>query len=289
MSLPLVAGELTTISPSVWRVLAPNAGMMTGPGTNTYLLAAPNGLAVLDPGPAQPQHIQAIIGASQQLQRPVTHIIVTHTHRDHSPGAQGLLEVFPQAQLLGKPAPDDGLQDEAWQPHVTLEDGEQIELENGCLLTTISTPGHVDNHLCFLLESEGILFTGDHLIDGSTVVIAPPSGSMSAYLHSLQKLQHHTIATIAPGHGNLIYQPQEYIQRTIDHRLKREQKVLAALSADIGQSLEALVVKAYEDTPPMLHPLAQYSLWAHLIKLKEDELALEDNNKYWWLCAKRIS
>lgn len=289
MSLPLVAGELTAISPLVWRVLAPNAGMMTGPGTNTYLLAIQEGLMVLDPGPNQPQHIQAIANASKTLKRPITQIMVTHTHRDHSPGAQGLLELFPDAQLFGQAAPDDGLQDEAWKPDFILEDGDQIRLEHGHCLSVISTPGHVDNHLCFLHEEEGVLFTGDHLIDGSTVVIAPPSGSMSAYLHSLKKLQHRSIRAIAPGHGNLIDAPQEYIQRTIEHRLKRERKVLAALSVDSGQSLEELVVKAYDDTPPMLHALAQYSLWAHLIKLAEDQLALEDKNKKWWSQAKPAS
>lgn len=285
MSFPLVAGELTPISPLAWRVLAPNAGMMTGPGTNTYLLASATGLLVIDPGPNDPQHIQALLAASHTLQRPITHIAVTHTHKDHSPGAQGLLEAFPQAQLLGKAAPQDGLQDEAWQPQVLLMDDDRIPLADEQVLRVIGTPGHVDNHLCFLLESEGLLFTGDHLIDGSTVVIAPPSGSMSAYLHSLEKLKNYAINAIAPGHGNIIQEPQQYIENTIRHRLAREQKVLAPLALDAGQTLEQLVVHAYADTPPMLHPLAQYSLWAHLIKLEEDGLAREDEHKQWWLCG----
>lgn len=285
MSLPLVAGELTPISALVWRVLAPNPSLMTGPGTNSYLLAYKDGLMVLDPGPNHPQHIEAILQASQQLERPITHILVTHTHQDHSPGAQGLLQHFPNAQLMGTTAPNDGLQDEAWLPDVVLEDGMRMDLGHGHTLAVISSPGHVDNHLCFLLEEEGILFTGDHLIDGSTVVIAPPSGSMSAYLHSLTKLQDYQIAFIAPGHGNLIQQPQTYIQRTIEHRLKREDKVKSVLTADLGQSLEEIVKQAYDDTPAMLHALAQYSLWAHLIKLQEDAVAYEDDNKKWWLCS----
>lgn len=284
MTLPLIAGELTPISSSVWRLLAPNPSMMTGPGTNTYLLATPNnGLMVLDPGPKNEAHTKAMLAASQTLGRPITQILVTHTHNDHSPAAQELLAHYPEAQLLGQPAPTDGLQDEEWQPQVVLDEGQIIPLDNNETLRVIATPGHVGNHLCFLLVEQHLLFTGDHLIDGSTVVIAPPSGSMSAYLQSLAKLQSESLDFIAPGHGNLIAQPQDYIRETINHRLKREAKVLAALDKNQGQTLELLVTKAYADTPPMLHPLAQYSLWAHLIKLAEDGLAYEDKEKQWWL------
>lgn len=284
MTLPLIAGELTLISSGVWRLLAPNPSLMTGPGTNTYLLATPNnGLMVLDPGPKHEAHAKAMVAASQALERPITQILVTHTHNDHSPAAQELLIHYPEAQLLGQPAPSDGLQDKEWQPQVVLKEGQIIPLDNNQTLRVIATPGHVGNHLCFLLVEQNLLFTGDHLIDGSTVVIAPPSGSMSAYLQSLVKLQSETIDFIAPGHGNLIAQPQDYIRDTINHRLKREAKVLSALDKNQGQPLELLVTKAYADTPPMLHSLAQYSLWAHLIKLAEDGLAHEDNNKCWWL------
>lgn len=283
MQLPLVAGELTSIAPNIWRLLAPNPGMMTGPGTNTYLLATDTGLLVLDPGPEDATHVAAIVQASHTLKRPITHIVVTHTHRDHSPGSQALLTHFPQALRLGQPAPDDGLQDEQWKPDVVLEDGSTIPLINNEKLITVSTPGHVGNHLCFFHEKEGLLFTGDHLIEGSTVVVAPPSGSMSAYLTSLKKLQPLHLKHIAPGHGNLIPEPQAYIQRIIEHRLAREKKVLAALSPEKGQSLTQLVAIAYADTPPLLHPVAQYSLWAHLIKLEEDGIAKQDTHQLWLL------
>lgn len=283
--LPLIAGELTLINDGVWRVLAPNPSLMTGPGTNTYLVRGADGLLVIDPGPANEAHTKALLAASDNIGVPISHVLVTHTHRDHSPGAQQLLSAVPSIQLAGPTVPNDGLQDESWQPHTLLEDNSVLPLFDGSQLRVISTPGHVGNHLCFFYEKHGLLFTGDHLINGSTVVIAPPSGSMSAYLRSLEKLQSETIHAIAPGHGNLIEQPQEYIAHTIAHRLKREAKVLAALEAKQGLSLQQLVVKAYDDTPAMLHGLATYSLWAHLIKLEEEGLAKQDEQEQWWLIS----
>lgn len=280
--LPLIAGDLTPINEGVWRVLAPNPSMMTGPGTNTYLVHGKDGLMVIDPGPASEPHTQALLQASSSIGVPISHVLVTHTHRDHSPGAQPLLAALPNVLLMGPDVPDDGLQDESWQAHTLLADNDTIELMGGSQLRVIATPGHVGNHLCFLHEKHNLLFTGDHLINGSTVVIAPPSGSMSAYLHSLKKLQNESIHTIAPGHGNLMDNPQEYIAHTIAHRLQREAKVADALVAGEGLSLKQLVVKAYEDTPSVLHGLATYSLWAHLIKLEEDGVAYQDEQELWW-------
>lgn len=281
--LPLIAGELTPLNDGVWRVLAPNPSLMTGPGTNTYIVRGAEGLLIIDPGPSSEAHTQALLTASETIGAPISHVLVTHTHRDHSPGAQQLLAAVPSLKLAGPTVPNDGLQDESWQPHILLEDTHALPLFDGSQLRVISTPGHVGNHLCFLHEKHNLLFTGDHLINGSTVVIAPPSGSMSAYLHSLKKLQNETLHAIAPGHGNLIGEPQDYISHTITHRLKREAKVLSALRADEGLTLKQLVAHAYDDTPTMLHGLATYSLWAHLIKLEEDGLAKQDAQERWWL------
>lgn len=277
----LVAGQLTSLNSYIWRVLAPNPSPLTGPGTNTYLLENPSGLTVLDPGPNEPSHIDALVKAAEELGGSITQIIVTHTHTDHSPGTQGLLEVYPEAELLGPNVPDDGLQDTLWTPHQLLKDGDKIKLNNEAHLRVIATPGHVGNHLCFLHEPSQVLFTGDHLIDGSTVVIAPPSGSMSAYLHSLEKLQAEDISCLYPGHGNVIEESQQYIQAIMEHRLKREAKVAEALQQNQGKTLEELVVFAYDDTPSYLHKIAEYSLWAHLLKLVEDGRAAQYEKKWW--------
>lgn len=281
--LPLIAGDLTALDEGTWRVLAPNPSMMTGPGTNTYIVHGDDGLIVIDPGPASDQHTAALLSASKELEIPITKIIVTHTHNDHSPGAKHLLQHLSDALLLGPDVPNDGLQDTTWEADTLLKHGDTLALHGGGKLRVIATPGHVGNHLCFLHEPKQLLFTGDHLINGSTVVIAPPSGSMSAYLNSLTILQNESITTIAPGHGNLIDTPQEYITQTIAHRLKREEKVKAALIESEGQTLKELVLKAYDDTPSMLHGLATYSLWAHLIKLEEDNVAKQDKDERWWL------
>src|SRR5690606_34818277 len=173
----LIPGQPSLVAPGVWRVLALNPGMMTGPGTNSYLLASDEGLILLDPGPVDARHADNLRAAAAGIGQPITRVLVTHTHRDHSPNAGE----FGDARHLGPLPPDDGLQDEHWQPDQLLNDGDSLPLANGRTLRVIATPGHVSNHLCYLLEEEGLLFSGDHLIQGSTVVIAPPSGSMADY------------------------------------------------------------------------------------------------------------
>ncbi|MDF1780413.1 MAG: MBL fold metallo-hydrolase [Alcanivoracaceae bacterium] len=274
----LTPGQPVQIAEGVWRLLALNPGMMSGPGTNTYLIRYLDGLIVLDPGPEDPRHVINIEVAAQQLSLPVKKILVTHTHRDHSPAAHAL-HAQTGAPLCGPGTIDDNLQDERWHPHEQLADGDKIELGHSTL-TVISTPGHVGNHLCYLLESEGMLFSGDHLINGSTVVIAPPSGSMSAYLKSLEKLLPFDIHVIAPGHGDLIHQPKQAVEQTISHRLKREHKVRTALSERPNSSASELVKVVYDDTPAFLHPIAEFSLLAHLIKLCEDGVAVVENSRY---------
>lgn len=266
----LIPGQLTPIGDHAWRVLARNPGMMTGPGTNSYLFGK-DSLTVIDPGPEDQEHLQALLQAARTLGKPIDQVVVTHTHRDHSPGALALVAAT-GARCLGPSVPDDGLQDESWQADRLLAEGDRVDC-GGVSLQVIETPGHVGNHLCYLSD-DGMLFTGDHLIQGSTVVIAPPSGSMQAYFASLRKLQQRGITRMAPGHGDLISDPEETLTHTLAHRQKREDKVLDALSGD-PQTLAVLVKVVYDDVPEFLHGVAQFSLQAHLIKLAEDGKAQE--------------
>ena len=260
----MVPGQLDSIAPHVRRLIARNPSFMTGPGTNTYLIG--NGpCLVLDPGPNDPVHIERIIAATGGDIRAV---VVTHTHPDHSPAAGGLAAAV-QAPVLGRPAPTDGRQDATFVPSRVLEDGEVMQVE-GARLRALHTPGHASNHLCFLLEDDGLLFTGDHLMQGSTVVIAPPDGDMRAYLGSLERLQREPIERLAPGHGAVIDDAQHEIRRIIAHRLQREAKVFERLSIAGRGSVDALVAAVYDDVDVRLHPLAKGSLLAHLLKLEAD-------------------
>ncbi len=274
----LTPGQPVAIAEGVWRLLALNPGMMSGPGTNTYLIDTGSGLLVLDPGPEDPRHIANIEAAAQQIGLAVATILVTHTHRDHSPAAHALQAVT-GARLIGPAVVDDPLQDPLWQPQQVLCEGDSISLASGAL-QVIATPGHVSNHLCYLHTATGMLFSGDHLINGSTVVIAPPSGSMNAYLASLKKLLDHDIHVVAPGHGDLMHQPRQAIEQTISHRMKREHKVVSALADQPDSSAAQLVTRVYDDTPAFLHPIAEFSLLAHLIKLVEDGVASCQDNRY---------
>ena len=247
------------------RVLAPNAGMMTGPGTNSYLIGE-GSIAVVDPGPDDPAHLQALMDAAHG---DIRWILLTHTHRDHAPAA-GRLRELTGAKILGGGAVRGA------QGHVeldfdrVLQDGECLQLGE-LTLRAIHTPGHASNHFCYLLEATGMLFSGDHLVQGFTVVIVPPDGNMRAYLDSLERLRALKSSIIAPGHGFLIGEPEQEIDRVVRHRLAREQKVRRVLHGQGGgATLTSLLPLVYDDVPPTLHPLAARSLEAHLEKLRED-------------------
>ena len=274
-------GHPVQIAPDVWRLTAPNPGVMTGPGTNTYLLgSAHTGIAVIDPGPALNEHIEAIIRCAPG---PIKWILSTHTHRDHSPAAMKLKQLT-GATVYGMPAPPYSNQDQDFKPDVIPSHNEVLELA-GIKLRAIHTPGHASNHLCYLLESEKILFTGDHLMQGSTVVINPPDGDMQAYLQSLAMIKKEALDYLAPGHGFLIGHPEHAIDRLVLHRLARENKILAAMKlSDTPQTIESLVKSAYEDTPAERHALAARSLLAHLYKLKQEGRVLEQDDR-WSLLA----
>jgi glyoxylase-like metal-dependent hydrolase (beta-lactamase superfamily II) len=261
-----VTGAVTRLGAQTQRIVAPNPSALTGPGTNTYVLGRGDAHFVIDPGPDDATHLERVVAAANAQ---VTHILCTHSHPDHSPGA-ARLRAMTGARVLGRPAPDDGYQDETYAPDATLHDGAVLTLP-GVTLRAVHTPGHASNHVCFLLEEQGWLFTGDHLMSGSTVVILPPDGSMRQYLGSLRDLEQLPLTALLPGHGAAMPEPRAEIRRIIAHRLQRETKVIDALRAAGGTAtLEAVLPAVYADVPVALHSLAHYSLLAHLLKLEED-------------------
>lgn len=265
------------ISPLVRRVTAGNSGMMTGPGTNTYIVGHEQ-LALIDPGPIDEQQIEVLLRVCSDRLR---WIIVTHTHPDHSPAAQQL-KAITGAQLLGNVIADDGRQDTSFNPQHSFSHDEVFATDE-FRLRAIATPGHVGNHFCFLLEDEQLLFTGDHIMQGSTVVIAPPNGDMSDYLYSLRLLQNYPLRALAPAHGQLILEPQAEIDRLIEHRLMREAKVVSVMQQMQHGTLEEITPPVYDDVHPQLHPIAQFSLWAHLLKLQRDGQVEEHNGEWRWI------
>ncbi|HEV7799732.1 MAG TPA: MBL fold metallo-hydrolase [Burkholderiales bacterium] len=269
----IVPGIPVAIAPGIVRITAPNPGVMTGPGTNSYIIGERE-LVVVDPGPAIESHVAALREAVGDR---LKWIVCTHTHLDHSPAAAALKNAT-GARIGGHLAEQDGRQDGDFAPDVLLHDNDSVTVE-GVTLRAVHTPGHASNHLCYLLEAQKLLFTGDHVMQGSTVVISPPGGDMQAYLASLDKLLALDLAALAPGHGHLIHTPHEEARRLIAHRLKREQKIVDALARRNPVTLDELVRDAYDDVPERIHPIARRSLHAHLIKLeREGKASVEDEH-----------
>lgn len=274
MPSELIPGVAEKIGPGVLRLLAPNAGMMTGPGTNTYLLGQSE-IAVIDPGPASAEHIDAIQRAAPG---PIKWILVTHTHPDHSPAAAGLASAT-GAQLLGQPPPDGRTQDKTFVPDRALTDGDLLETTEFRLLA-VHTPGHASNHVCYRLEALRWLFTGDHIMSGSTVVIDPPDGNMKHYIESLERLKSLNLAALAPGHGPLIENPGELVDWLIDHRMQREAKVVASLEHYSDLEVRDLTPFVYDEVDKTLYHLAERSLLAHLLKLETEGRARNEHGKW---------
>jgi glyoxylase-like metal-dependent hydrolase (beta-lactamase superfamily II)/8-oxo-dGTP pyrophosphatase MutT (NUDIX family) len=268
----LVPGVPKRLDGRVTRLIAPNPGMMTGPGTNTYLVGEQD-LAVIDPGPDVESHIEKIL---QETKGRLKWILCTHTHIDHSP-ATAKLKAATGATVLGRPAPAG--QDASFVPDRVVADGDRLFL-GGVAFRAIHTPGHASNHLCYLLEDSKMLFTGDHIMQGSTVVINPPDGDMRQYLASLERLLAEDLAILAPGHGYLIGAPHKEVRRLIAHRLAREKKVLAALEKLRAASLEELLALVYDDVPARIHAVAARSLTAHLDKLVAEGAARDHAGRY---------
>ncbi len=256
---PIVPGVASALSPLVRRIVASNPGPMTGPGTNTYLVGIDE-IVVIDPGPDDPEHLDAISGCGGDR---IRWIACTHTHIDHFPGVAGLKERT-GAEVLAFDARD-GL--EIDKP---MHDGDVIEATE-FVLRAVHTPGHASNHLCYLLEQERMLFSGDHIMNGSTVVIRPPDGDMGDYLEQLERLKawRPRLKAIAPGHGHLIEQPIAKIDEYLDHRRMRETQVLKCVKAGT-KKVKAIVAELYPDLVEELVPMAEGTVWAHLLKLKAD-------------------
>jgi glyoxylase-like metal-dependent hydrolase (beta-lactamase superfamily II) len=277
----LAPGRPVEVASGVTRIIAPNPGMMTGPGTNTYLIGS-HPLALIDPGPDDEAHLQAVCEAVGDRLR---WILVTHTHIDHSPLAARLrketgAEVvgFGLAPRFGHGPTGLDPHDSAFAPDRLMGDGERLDAGDFAI-DAVYTPGHASNHLCFELAGTGLLFSGDHVMSGSTVVIAPLDGDMTAYMESLEKVKARGIKRIAPGHGDVIEDPAAVLDEYLRHRLERELQVLAGLveAGAAGVTAATLVGSMYQDVPAELHPVARYSVWAHLRKLAADGRAVAED------------
>jgi glyoxylase-like metal-dependent hydrolase (beta-lactamase superfamily II) len=263
-----------TLGDAVWRIVAGNAGLMTGPGTNSYLFGARE-RTVIDPGPDDERHLDAILTAGEAN---IRWILATHTHRDHSPLVQKLARLT-GAQVIGVPPPRDGRQDETFTPDHIPADGEVLQLGDSTVVA-VHTPGHASNCVCYLLEREGLLFTGDHVLEGVSPVILPPDGDMGAYIASLDKLMPLNFERIAPGHGALMPRAKRVITALRAHRIFREDKVLRRLLELREASIETLTPLVYDDVPAERHGWARLTLEAHLIKLKRDGRVTEQGGDW---------
>jgi glyoxylase-like metal-dependent hydrolase (beta-lactamase superfamily II) len=260
-------GQLVALTPLVTRVTADNPGMMTGPGTNTYLVGDRE-LVVIDPGPDASDHLDVLAGLGHGR---IRWIVVTHTHVDHAPGARGLAERT-GAEVIGYDARD------AFVPARCVGDGFALVTAD-YTLRAVHTPGHAANHLRWLLTDANVLFSGDHVMQGSTVVIRPPDGDMAQYLASMRRLLawDPPLAGIAPGHGAVIDDPRAAMEAIVAHRLARE-RIVAHVLAQAGRATVAdLLPVVYADVPEDRHDVARQSLWAHLRKLADDGRARGDD------------
>ena len=268
------------------RLTAPNPGVMTGPGTNSYLVGEPaTGYIAIDPGPADPGHLERLWRSAGG---DIRMIVCTHSHADHSPGAAPLQALCVQAgrpapPILGLPSAPTARAASHFAPERALQNGELLALtgrlpsgEITHTLQVVHTPGHAANHVCLLLVEDALLFSGDHILNGSTTVIDPPDGNMADYLDSLDRLDalcaEHGVEFILPAHGYVLGGPVHGARGTIArlkaHRLAREAKVVAALQALPDGSVEDWVRHAYNDVPERLWPVAQRSLLAHVERIR---------------------
>ena len=275
-------GRSEQVHPLVRRLLAPNPSPFTYTGTQTYLVGS-GSVAVIDPGPDLPEHVDAILAATAGER--VAAILCTHTHRDHSPASRPLAAAS-GAPIIGC-APlaleDDGPRADAafdfdYRPERVLTDGEALEGE-GWRLAALATPGHTSNHLCFALEGTGQLFTGDHVMGWSTTVVSPPDGDMKAYMESLNLLLARDDEVYHPAHGPAVARPKAHVRALIAHRRMRERQILRRLGKGEGR-IDAMVAGMYREIDPRLHPAAGRSVLAHLLDLEARGLALRDGESW---------
>ena len=293
---PLAPGEVETIAPALRRILCPNPGPFTFRGTNTWIIGLPGGpIAILDPGPDDLGHRAALLRATARDR--VTAILVSHTHRDHSPGAMPLAAAVNAGR--GAPTmafsphltpPEDGGEgaDHAFRPDRPLPDGATIEGDSW-RLTALHTPGHCANHLCFAAEGQGIppgtLLSADHVMSWSTSVVSPPDGDMAAYMRSLDRIIARAPTLLLPGHGPPHDDPAPFLAALRTHRLDREAAILTALRRAGRATSEDLVPAVYGPSlDPRLAPAAARSLLAHLLKSEADGTAARDGDA--WMPAR---
>src|SRR5215471_4016035 len=265
---------LLSVGPRIRRLLARNPSPFTFKGTGVTVIGHGH-VAVIDPGPDDPDHLAALKAALKN--ETVSHILVTHTHRDHSPAARHLRE-WTGATTYGfgphrPPSSDDGIVveqggDQDFIPDVTVRDGDVIEGQ-GFAIDCIHTPGHTSNHVCYALRDEQVLFTGDHVMGWSTSVVVPPDGDMSDYLDSLKKLLMRDDRLYWPTHGGPILDPKPFVAAYIEHRMEREAQILACLDAGVG-AIPEMVTQIYVGLAPALRPAAAMSVFGHLIKLARE-------------------
>lgn len=269
-------GQRVEIMPGLCRLTAQNAGPFTFHGTNTYILGQKD-LVIVDPGPADPDHVETILKVTEGAQ--IEAIVVTHTHVDHSPAAR-LLKQRTGAPVIGcephraaRPLMDgevnplDASGDKDYAADREVRDGEAFTAA-GITFQTIATPGHTANHLCFAIDGEDILISGDHVMAWSTSIVAAPDGSMRDYMASIETLLARSETTYLPGHGGIVADAPVYVEQLKRHRLGREASILTELGGQ-AQSIPEIVAKLYKDVDPSLHGAAGLSVFAHLEDLTE--------------------
>jgi glyoxylase-like metal-dependent hydrolase (beta-lactamase superfamily II) len=287
----MAPGRAVEVAPGVVRIVAPNPGIMTGPGTNTYLVGTDD-LVLIDPGPNDDDHLVALLEAVGDRLKA---ILVTHTHVDHSPLSARLGQAT-GAPIVGfglAPPPSrftfvaaDGKEkaldphDQDFAPQRLMADGDRLDVGDFAI-EAVYTPGHASNHLCFELAGTGLLFSGDHVMNGSTVVIAPPDGDMAVYLESLEKVRSRSPRRIAPGHGEVIEDPAAVLDDYLRHRLERQRQVLSGLGTapSEGVTADQLVEAIYREVPKELHPVARFTVWAHLRQLGDQGRAVSPDRE----------
>jgi len=276
-------GEAVPVAPGVVRVTAGNGGPFTFKGTNSYVVGSDT-LAVVDPGPEDEQHLEALLAAIGG--RPVSHIFVTHTHRDHSPLAARLKALTGARTVAEGPHRDarplrigevdalDAANDEAFRPDIALADDAAIE-GDGWALRAILTPGHAANHAAFALDGTGVTFSGDHVMGWSTSIVAPPGGSMSDYMASLDKMLERDDRLLLPGHGGPLGAPAPFMRGLKGHRKMRERAILERIRVG-DRTIPEMVLAIYRDTDPRLHGAAGLSVLAHIEDLVARGLVAAD-------------
>lgn len=275
-SFPHEPGDVVELSPLVRRITAPNPSLFTFKGTNSYIVGRGR-VALIDPGPEIPEHVARIEEVLEEGGETISHVLVTHTHRDHSPGVAFLEEVHSAPTYGYGPhgtgarhdwpfeSPEGG--DLNFQPQHVLHDGEQVK-GDGWTLMALYTPGHISNHLCFALEEEKALFSGDHVMGWSTSIVSPPDGDMRQYMESLEKVLKRDDVVYYPGHGGPITEPKRLVEAFIAHRREREEQILELLRAG-PKTIPEMVESMYADVARELHRAAGRSVLSHLLHMWE--------------------